>query len=150
MKKIILLFIVAFFSLTSVFGADMTTVFEQILGKKDFIVADVPADKAAANGFEKLTVVLNSAPTSKDINAMKQLVATIDATQKLTSVSQQGVNVTVFLAPASTDGTLFKVMFVLDKNDNEDKSLVVLYGTCTPAGMQTAIQNMSLEDLIGG
>ena len=131
-------------------ATDMTTIWYQIKGDNNFMVAEVPKEKAARNGFEEMTVALNSAPTSQQITEVKRLAGTIDSRQKIASVSQNGVDVSVYAAPASADGSLCKMMLVVDKNDNAEKVLVVLYGICTQEGLTRAVQNLSLEDIIGG
>ena len=149
MKKLIAAFALALTTMIPAFAGDLSTVWSQYQDNKGFIIADVDADKAAKNGFETLTVALNSAPTSQQINDIKRLAATIDESQKLTSVQQQGVEVTVYAAPAAADGSLYKLMIVIDKNDTADKMLVVLYGTCTKDSFVNALQNLSIEDIIG-
>lgn len=134
----------------SAFSADMSQVWSDIKQTKGFFVDEVSASKTQANGFQNLLTAINTAPTSADIRALKNLTATIDSKQKITTVSQSGVNISVYCAPASADGKLFKLMFVIDKDDNEDKMLAVLYGTCTQEGMLKALQNMSIVDIIGG
>lgn len=146
MKKRILAAAATVLLAVSGFAADLSTVWNQIAANGTFIVGDAPKK----GGFEKLEVALNTAPTSQQINDIKRLVATIDSNQKVTSVSQQGVDVSIFVAPADADLTLYKVMFVVDKNDNEDKALLVLYGTCTREALSDAIRDISLEDIIGG
>lgn len=150
MKKIVMTLALVISAAVSLWATDMTFVWEDIQKNKDLIVAEVPSEKAAANGFETLHVALHPQANSASINQLKRLIATIDDKQKVTTVSQQGVDVSVYIAPASTDGTLYKLMIVVDKNDNADKALIVLYGTCTPAGMNYAIQKLSIEDIIGG
>ena len=150
MKKLHLILLFALTSVLSGFAADMTTVWNQINKQKTFIVADIPAQKAAANGFETLTVAINSAPTSQDINSIRRLADTIDKNQKITNATQEGVDVTIYAAPADSNATAYKLMFVIDKDDNEDKALIVLYGTCSRDGLNNALQSLSIEDLIGG
>lgn len=150
MKKILTVIVLSLMFATTAFAADMTTVWTQVKGTEGFMVADISQDKASKNGFEDLTVALNSAPTSSQINNVKNLVATIDQNQKITSVNQNGVEVSVFTAPATANGTLYKLMIFVNKNDNADKVLMVLYGTCTPQNLESAMQSLSLEDLIGG
>lgn len=150
MKKTLLTLALTVLAAVGAFASDMTTVWETVAQDTTFIVAPVASDKAAENGFETLSIALNSAPTSRDIDNVKRLAATIDSNQQVTSVSQQGVDVAVYAAPASADGSTYKLMLVIDKNDNADKALMILYGICTRQGIARALQNLSIEDLIGG
>ena len=150
MKKTVLTLACVFATFLSSFAMDMTDVWTQFQAVPNFIVSNVSPEKAEANGFETLAVAINTAPTSNDIVAAQRLSATIDSKQKITSVNQQGVEVTVYAAPASADASHYKLMLVVDKNDNEDKALIVLYGICTNEGMLKALQNLSLESIIGG
>lgn len=151
MKKLILFLAAGLLSCLEGFAADLTTVWEEIMNENGFIIADVPDTKANQNGFETLKVALNSAPSTADINKAKQLVATIDAGQKVTSVSQNGVNVSIYAAPASADASLYKLFVLIDMNENADnKALIVLYGTCSRENMANALNNMSIESIIGG
>ena len=149
MKKPVLFiaFLLAFAA--NILAADMTEVWKELQLNKEFIVADIAPEKAARNGFETLSVALNSAPSSHDINTVKNLMATVEPSQKVTSVSQKGVDVSVYAAPASADGSLYKLMLVVDKNDNEDKALIILYGICTQSGIGQALTSLSIEDIIG-
>lgn len=150
MKKIVsVLAIVCAFAVSAI-AADMTTVWTQLKGNEGFMVADIAKEKASKNGFEDLTVALNSAPTSDHIKTVKNQIATIDDNQKITTVNQNGIEVSVFTAPAAADGSLYKLLIVVNKNDNAEKALVVLYGTCTPRNLENAMQSLSLEDIIGG
>ena len=131
-------------------AADMTQVWGQIKETKGFFVDKVNDDKAHANGFTDLLTAINTAPTSADIKNVNNLLATIERNQKITTVSQQGIKISIYMAPASQDGKLFKLLMAVEKDDNADKLLAVLYGTCTQEGMLKAIQSMSLVDIIGG
>ena len=149
MKKFITLAVLIVAFALSAFSADMTTVWSQYKTYDGFMVAEVSPEKAQKNGFEELSVALNSAPTTAQIDNAKRLAATIDENQKITSVNRNGVEVSVFAAPAVADGSLFKLLILVNKNDNADKALMVLYGTCTPQNLENAMQNLSLEDIIG-
>lgn len=148
MKKIVLSLLFVVVSFASVFAADLTTVWEKVTSDKNFIYGPAEKGKAEKNGFEKLDIAINTAPTSDQINQIKRLFSTIDDKQKVTSVSQSGVDVSMYAAPYNMAGTELKVMFLIAKNDNEDKALFVLYGICTQEGLMKALQNMSIEDLI--
>ena len=150
MKKFALTLVLMMTLALSGYAEDMTKVWENLKSKKEFIVSDIPAKKAKESGFETLSVALNSSPSSKDIQKVKKLTATINEDQKITEVTQHGVDVAVYGATASGDGTLYKVMFVIDKDDNADKALMVFYGTCLASNLNKALKKMSIEDLIGG
>ena len=151
MKKIAISLIVILLSVVNSFAADLSTAWEQLQSDKGFIVANVPSQKALSNGFETLTVALNTAPTTQDINNAKRIAATINSNQKITSVSQNGVNVSIYAAPAATDGSLYKIFIMIDMNENADnRALIGLYGTCTRDNMLNTLQNMSIENIIGG
>lgn len=150
MKKLIFSLVLTVLSLTSAFAADMSEVWGTIRETKGFFVDEVKPEKAKANGFESLLTAVNTAPTSADINAVNALLATINPKQKVSTVSQQGVEVSVYVAPASADGKMYKLLLAVNKDDNEDKLLAVLYGLSTPQGMIDALQNLSIVDIIGG
>ena len=150
MKKTILTIVAILGACLTSLAVDMTTVWDQIQAQPEFIVSEIGPEQASFNGFEKLTVALNSAPTDDYINQVKRLAATIDPGQKVTSVSQKGVDVAIYAAPASATGDLYKMMIFVDKNDNEDKSLIVLYGITNRDDITRALSNLSIESLIGG
>ena len=150
MKKQIFILLFAFCTVIAGFATDMTTVWHQIESSPKFISGQTDTEKATKNGFQQLNIAINSAPTSEDIQDARRLIATIDSNQKVTTISQQGVDVSVFAAPAAADMSLLKLMLVIDKNDNADKALIVMYGVTTPDGLTKALQNLSIEDLIGG
>lgn len=150
MKKLLVSLVIVFGACFSVMAADVTEVWNMFRPINTFIVTDVDMEKAAKNGFETLSMAVNTAPTTAEINEARRLAATVNPAQKITSMSQEGVNVSVFAAPADTNGQLYKVMFVIDKNDNENKALIVLYGTVARSNMINAMQSLSVQDLIGG
>lgn len=148
-KKLLLTLIAVVASATCAFAADVTTVWDAIKADKSMIYAEESADKANANGFDELYLAINSAPDANAINALKRLTATIDANQKMTEVSQQGVDVSIYTAPADVAGDRSKVMIVVTKNDNADKALIVVYGICQKAKLQEMLSKLSLEDIVG-
>lgn len=150
MKRIALILVLFVTAIIAAMATDMSTIWSQIANNDSFIVADISKDKAAKNDFETLTVALNSAPTSQQINDVKRLISTVDENQKVTSVNHQGIEVSIYAAPANADATLYKVMLLIGKNDSADKFLAVLYGTCTQQNITNALQNLSIEDIIGG
>lgn len=150
MKKIALTLVLFLTATIVAMATDMSTIWSQVAQNDSFIVAEISKDKAAKNDFETLTVALNSAPTSQQINDVKRLMSTVDENQKVTTANHQGIEVSIYAAPANADATLYKVMLLIDKNDSADKFLVVLYGTCTQQNITNALQNLSIEDLIGG
>ena len=149
MKKSLLALMLTVVSAFSTLAADLTTVWEQIAADKSFITGPADKDKIEKNGFEKLDIAINTAPTSDQINRTRRLAATIDDSQKITSVSQSGVDISIYMAPYNIAGTEYKVLFLITKNDNADKALFVFYGVATQEGLQKALQNFSLEDLVG-
>lgn len=149
MKRIFITLTAILATAVATFAADLSQVWDQVVVNKQFLVADVPAEKAAAEGFQSLAVALNSDPSVQDILNTQRLAATIEARQKITSVSQEGVDVSVYAAPADAGATLYKVLMVVAAT-GKDKALIVLYGTCTASEMSKAVQNMSLESIIGG
>lgn len=149
MKKFIVSFAAVIITALASFAADMSTVWEQFIQNPNFIVADFDAEKAAKNNFQTLTVALNSAPTTQDINTVQRLADTIDKNQKITSITRDGINISIYIAQASADMSLFKVMLIIDKNGEIDKTLMIFYGTCSQSDVQNAITNFSIEDLIG-
>lgn len=150
MKKILLSLIVLVTTAAGALAADVTTVWNTIKADKSMIFAEESVQRAKANGFDELYVAINSAPDANAINAVKRLTATIDANQKMTEVSQQGVDVSIYTAPADASGNVSKVMIVVTKNDNADKALIVVYGLCEKAKLQDMLSKLSLEDIIGG
>lgn len=150
MKKLFITLALTALSFIATYAADMSEVWTEIKQFPGLFVDEVAPEKAKANGFQNLLTAINSAPTSADIKNIKSILAKIDSNQKITTVSQQGIDVSVYVAPAAADASLFKVMLGVTKDDNEDKMLVVLYGICTQEGMIDALQNMSLIDIIGG
>lgn len=149
MKRIFITLTAILATAVATFAADLSQVWDQVVVNKQFLVADVPAEKAAAEGFQSLAVALNSDPSVQDILNTQRLAATIEARQKITSVSQEGVDVSVYATPADAGATLYKVLMVVAAT-GKDKALIVLYGTCTAGEMSKAVQNMSLESIIGG
>lgn len=149
MKRIFITLTAILATAVATFAADLSQVWDQVAVNKQFLVADVPAEKAAAEGFQSLAVALNSDPSVQDILNTQRLAATIEARQKITSVSQEGVDVSVYAAPADAGATMYKVLMVVAAT-GKDKALIVLYGTCTASEMSKAVQNMSLESIIGG
>lgn len=150
MRKLLIALCCAAICFMSAAAADMTTVWEQISEAKNMILAQVPAEKATANGFQTLYLALNSAPTTADINAVKRLTATIEENQKITSVRQQDVDVSIYAAPADADASVYKILIEIEKPDGEDKSLILLYGTAGRDEMLNTLQRLSIEDIIGG
>ena len=149
MRKFALTLAFCLTSLLASFAADLSTVWQSLQDVEGFYVVPLSAAEAAESGFEKLTVALNSSPTAANINKANQLAATIDPSQKITSVSQDGVNVAVYIAPENVDATEYKLLLLITKNDNADKVLMALYGICTREGLNVALQNLSIEKLIG-
>lgn len=131
-------------------AADMTDVWNSISTNPKMITAQVEPAKATANGFDTLYVALNSAPTAADINDILRLADTVDASQHVTRINRQGIDVSIFGAMATADGKMYKIMIVVDKAQGEDKSLIVLYGLSPSDNVASALQNLSLEDIIGG
>lgn len=113
------------------------------------ITASVSQQKAEANGFRSLSVSLNSAPTTKDIDKVLNLATSIEDSQKVTAVNRDDINVQIFAAPASVDAKIYKIMILVTKETGEDHSLIVLYGETDSADITKVLQNLSLEDLIG-
>lgn len=148
MKKFVLTLLVAMVSSAFAFAADMTVVWNQVKNQKNITTAPIERSKAEANGLESLDIALNSAPTSNDINAVKKLLATINENQKVTNLTVSGVEVSVYQAPYDMTGKMEKVMFVLTKDDNADKALILLYGVGTVDNVKRMIGNLNIADLL--
>lgn len=149
MKKISLILIALVATSLTSFAADLTEVWNRIISEPGLITQEVPTEQARKEGFETLTVALNSAPTSEAIAAVETQAKFIDEKQKLTSVTQKGVTVSIFYAPADVAGSLYKILFVIT-SDAEEKALVCLYGTCTREQMTKNLEDLSIENIIGG
>lgn len=149
MKKFFITLLAVMATAVSALAADLTEVWTQIKDNDTFLVAEIPNDSARAQGFEQLTVALNSAPTVSQITDIKSTFGTITPSQKLTSVSQSGVDVNIYTSPATADGSLYNLLLFISKSTGDDKALIVIFGKCTPAQMANALQGMSLEKIIG-
>lgn len=152
MKKIILVFVTIISAALTSSAADLTEVWNHIKAQPGLIVQDFPADQARQEGFESLTVALNSAPTSEAIAAVETQAKFINEKQKLSSVTQNGVRVSIFAVPADATASVYKILFVItsDVANDDDKALVCLYGTATREQMLKNLSDMSIENIIGG
>lgn len=150
MNRILTTLLIFIIAPLAVLGADLTSVWEELSSDKMFMTADFDSEKAASNGFESLWVAVDSDPTTDDFKHVRRVTGTIDQNQKITNINQQGIDVSVFAAPASADMKYIKVLLVFEKEDSEVKSLILIYGTCQADKMGSVFQNLSIEDLIPG
>ena len=134
-------------ALTSV-AADLNEVWNLIIKEQNLMAEYIEGELARKNGFESLNVALNSAPTSKDIAAIEAYAKLIDEKQKLTSVSEEGVSVSMFASPVDAAGTFYRLL-ILVTSDAEEKALICLYGKCTRDQMTKTLEGLSIKNIIG-
>lgn len=149
MKKIVFVLIALIATSLSSVAADLTEVWGRILKEPGLMVENVDGKRARQVGFEALSVALNSDPTSEAIAAIEKHAKLIDEKQKIASVTEEGVNVSIFATPTDAAGTFYNMLFVITC-DAEEKVLVCLYGKCTREQMAKALKDMSIENIIGG